>query len=61
VLLTVVDVAVIDCDDDDECDVVDDGPETQSTCPIDKSQLESRVGFQAYNCASVIPNSVQIK
>jgi hypothetical protein len=56
VLLTVVDVAVINCDDDDDCDV-----ETQSTCPIDKSQFESRAGFQAYNCASVIPNSVQIK
>ena len=34
---------------------------TQRIWPTWRSQLASKVGFQAYNCASVMLNSVQIR
>jgi hypothetical protein len=44
-------------DDDDEMGVC----ETQRTCPIERSQFASRVGFQAYSWADVMPKFVSIK
>jgi hypothetical protein len=37
------------------------GSATQRTWPMVILQLVLRVGFQEYNCASVMPNFVQIK
>jgi hypothetical protein len=37
------------------------GSATQRTWPIVMLQLVFRVGFQEYNCASVMPNFVQIE
>ena len=37
------------------------GSSTQRTWPTVILQLAFRVGFQEYNCASVIPNFVQIE
>ena len=34
---------------------------TQRIWPTWRSQLASKVGFQAYNCASVMLNAVQIR
>jgi hypothetical protein len=52
----VLDVEVRD-DEEEERGVC----ETQRTCPIERSQFASKVGFQAYSCADVIPKLVSIK
>ena len=41
-------------------EVEDGDSETQRTWPMERSQFESSVGLNAYSCASVMLNSVQI-
>jgi transposase-like protein len=52
-----VEVEVVVEEDDDEMGVC----ETQRSCPIERSQFASKVGFQAYSWADVIPKLVSIK